>query len=107
VRTDRLSSCTDLWAAVQIGMEMWARWAHKALWHDFQPGWSLHASHHAPRLGPFEANDIFAVVNAIPAIALCAYGFFTPTMSGGLAFGTGELPPHVGFRVVTLRFAAF
>lgn len=59
------------------------------MWHDFEPGWSLHASHHAPRVGPFEANDIFAVVNAVPAIALCAYGFFTPTMSGGLAFGTG------------------
>jgi beta-carotene 3-hydroxylase len=72
-----------------IGMEMWARWAHKALWHDFEPGWALHASHHAPRVGPFEANDVFAVVNAVPAIALCAYGFFTPTMSGGLAFGTG------------------
>jgi beta-carotene 3-hydroxylase len=36
------------------GMEMWARWAHKVLWHDFQPGWSLHKSHHEPRIGPFE-----------------------------------------------------
>jgi beta-carotene 3-hydroxylase len=36
------------------GMEMWARWAHKVLWHDFQPGWALHKSHHVPRVGPFE-----------------------------------------------------
>jgi hypothetical protein len=37
-------------------MELWARWAHKALWHDFQPGWALHKSHHEPRLGPFEVG---------------------------------------------------
>lgn len=39
-----------------IGMEMWARWAHKVLWHDFQPGWALHKSHHVPRVGPFEVR---------------------------------------------------
>lgn len=72
-----------------VGMEMWARWAHRALWHDFQPGWALHKSHHEPRIGPFEANDVYAVVNAVPAIALCLYGFLTPTMAGSLAFGAG------------------
>jgi hypothetical protein len=39
-----------------VGMEMWARWAHKALWHDFAPGWALHKSHHEPRIGPFEVR---------------------------------------------------
>lgn len=39
-----------------VGMEMWARWAHKVLWHDFQPGWGLHKSHHEPRIGPFEVS---------------------------------------------------
>jgi beta-carotene 3-hydroxylase len=58
----------------QVGMEMWARWAHKVLWHDNEAGWALHKSHHVPRIGPFEANDIYAIVNAIPAIALCLYG---------------------------------
>lgn len=71
------------------GMEMWARWAHKVLWHDFQPGWALHKSHHVPRVGPFEANDLFAIMNAVPAIALILYGFLTPTMSGSLCFGAG------------------
>jgi beta-carotene 3-hydroxylase len=42
-----------------IGMEMWARWAHKVLWHDFQPGWSLHKSHHVPRVGPFEVRQCY------------------------------------------------
>lgn len=80
------------WHALQVGMEMWARWAHKALWHEFAPGWALHKSHHVPRVGPFEANDLFAVVNAVPAIGLCAYGFLTPTIFGGVCFGAGVLP---------------
>ena len=76
-------------AAVQAGMEMWARWAHKALWHEFVPGWALHKSHHEPRTGPFEDNDVFAIVNAVPAMGLCFYGLITPTMVGGLCFGAG------------------
>jgi hypothetical protein len=53
---------------------MWARWAHKALWHENEAGWSLHKSHHVPRVGPFEANDIYAIANAVPAMGLCLYG---------------------------------
>ncbi len=66
-------------------MEMWARYAHKALWHDFEPGWRLHKSHHVPRLGPFEDNDVFAIINAVPAMGLCAYGYITPNVIGGVA----------------------
>ena len=73
----------------QVGMEMWARWAHKVLWHDYLPGWALHKSHHEPRLGPFEANDVYAVANAVPAMGLCLYGFVTPTLMGGVCFGAG------------------
>jgi beta-carotene 3-hydroxylase len=72
-----------------FGMEMWARYAHKSLWHDYQPGWALHKSHHEPRTGPFEDNDIFAVVNGVPAMILCLYGFLTPGIGGGLCFGAG------------------
>lgn len=72
-----------------VGMEMYARWAHKALWHDFEPAWKLHKSHHEPRTGPFELNDIFAVINAVPAIGLCCYGFFTPNLLGGICWGMG------------------
>ena len=43
-------------SAVQFGMEMWARFAHKSLWHDYAPGWALHKSHHEPRKGPFEVR---------------------------------------------------
>lgn len=44
-------------------------------------------SHHRPREGPFEANDIFAIINAAPAIALLAYGFFNTGFIPGLCFG--------------------
>lgn len=71
------------------GMEAYARFAHKSLWHDFEPGWALHKSHHEPRTGPFEANDIFAIANGLPAFVLCAYGFLTPNITGGLCFGAG------------------
>nr|AEN25578.1 beta carotene hydroxylase [Dunaliella salina] len=85
----------ELWATLALvgggmfGMEMWARFAHKSLWHDLPSGWALHKSHHEPRTGPFEANDIFAIINGVPAMALCAYGFVTPNLIGGLCFGAG------------------
>ncbi|GBF98825.1 beta-carotene hydroxylase [Raphidocelis subcapitata] len=83
-------ACTlALVAGGMFGMEMWARWAHKALWHDFEPGWAWHKSHHEPRVGPFETNDIYAVINAVPAMGLCLYGFLTPTLLGSLSFGAG------------------
>ncbi|CAI0546509.1 unnamed protein product [Linum tenue] len=70
-----------------VGMEFWARWAHKALWHASL--WEMHESHHRPREGPFELNDVFAIINAVPAIALLSYGFFTKGLIPGLCFGAG------------------
>nr|CAB3488012.1 unnamed protein product [Digitaria exilis] len=46
-------------------------------------------SHHRPREGPFELNDVFAIVNAVPAICLLAYGFFNRGFVPGLCFGAG------------------
>ncbi|XP_047973138.1 beta-carotene hydroxylase 2, chloroplastic-like [Salvia hispanica] len=70
-----------------VGMEFWARWAHKALWHASL--WHMHESHHRPREGPFELNDVFAIINAVPAIALLSYGFFHTGLVPGLCFGAG------------------
>lgn len=70
-----------------VGMEFWARWAHRALWHASL--WHMHESHHKPREGPFELNDVFAIINAGPAIALLAYGFFHKGLVPGLCFGAG------------------
>jgi len=70
---------------MQVGMEFWARWAHRALWHASL--WHMHESHHRPREGPFELNDVFAIINAVPAISLLAYGFFHRGFVPGLCFG--------------------
>lgn len=77
----------SLAVGASVGMEFWARWAHRALWHDSL--WNMHESHHRPRDGPFELNDIFAIINAVPAIALMAFGFFHKGLVPGLCFGAG------------------
>lgn len=51
-------------------MEGFAWFTHKYVMHGF--GWVWHKSHHEPRTGIFELNDLFAVVFATPAI-VCIY----------------------------------
>ncbi|XP_048140896.1 beta-carotene hydroxylase 2, chloroplastic-like isoform X2 [Rhodamnia argentea] len=70
-----------------VGMEFWARWAHRELWHASL--WHMHESHHRPREGPFELNDVFVIINAIPAMALLLYGFLNRGLLPGLCFGAG------------------
>jgi beta-carotene 3-hydroxylase len=53
-------------------MEGVAYAAHRWIMHG--PGWFLHASHHRPRTGMFEANDWYAAIFAIPSIALFWWG---------------------------------
>jgi beta-carotene 3-hydroxylase len=53
-------------------MEGVAYAAHRWVMHG--PGWFLHKSHHEPRTGAFEANDWFAVIFALPSIALLYLG---------------------------------
>lgn len=59
-------------------------------------------SHHRPREGPFELNDVFAIINAVPAIALLAYGFFNAGLVPGLCFGAVS-PPIDHFFPTTFR----
>lgn len=54
-------------------------------------GWPLLQSHHRQRDGPFELNDVFAIINAVPAVALLSYGFFTRGLLAGLCFGAVSL----------------
>ncbi|WOL05737.1 beta-carotene 3-hydroxylase 2, chloroplastic isoform X1 [Canna indica] len=70
-----------------VGMEFWARWAHRALLHA--PLRSMHESHHRPRDGAFELNDALAIVNAVPAISLLAFGFLNGGLIPALCFGAG------------------
>ena len=54
------------------GMELFAYVMHKFLMHG--PLWFLHASHHRPRKGWFEWNDLFGVFFATPSIVLIYLG---------------------------------
>jgi len=55
-----------------VAMEGVSILAHKYIMHGW--GWGWHQSHHQPRTGWFERNDLYAVVFAGIAIALIAYG---------------------------------
>lgn len=57
-----------LFLATILAMEGVAYAAHRWVMHG--PGWFLHASHHAPRAGTWELNDLYAVIFAIPSIVL-------------------------------------
>lgn len=61
-----------LFLATLAGMEGFAYAAHRWLMHG--PGWFLHASHHRPRTGRFEWNDLYAVIFALPSILLLLGG---------------------------------
>jgi beta-carotene 3-hydroxylase len=54
--------------ATVIAMEGVAYAAHRWIMHG--PGWFLHESHHRPRTGNWELNDLYAVIFAAPSIAL-------------------------------------
>lgn len=58
--------------ATVAGMEAFAWYAHKYIMHGW--GWGWHRSHHEPRRGWFEKNDLYAVVFAGIAILLIALG---------------------------------
>lgn len=55
-----------------LAMEGVAWFSHKYIMHGW--GWGWHRSHHEPRQGLFEKNDLYAVVFAALAIALIATG---------------------------------
>lgn len=71
-------------------------------------------SHHRTREGPFELNDVCAITNAVPAIALLSYGFFNKGFVPGLCFGAvgsdpsfsnlTEIPDVLVFRHLILSF---
>lgn len=61
-----------VFVATVIFMEGFAYVAHRWLMHG--PGWFLHESHHRPRTGMFELNDLYAAIFAVPSISLFWYG---------------------------------
>ncbi|KAH9327627.1 hypothetical protein KI387_007805 [Taxus chinensis] len=74
-------------AGAAVGMEYWARWVHRDFWHGSL--WCIHESHHRPRDGPFEMNDVFTILNSVPANVLLTYGLYCKGIVPSLCFGAG------------------
>ena len=72
-----------------LAMEGVAYATHRWIMHG--PGWFLHESHHRPRGGRFEANDLYAVIFAAPSILLlwgganAAWGIWAIWVGAGIA----------------------
>jgi beta-carotene 3-hydroxylase len=73
-------------------MEGVAWFTHKYVMHGF--GWVWHRSHHTPRTGAFELNDMFAVVFATPAIV-------------SIYFGVNGVPPLLPIGCGITAYGAF
>ena len=61
-----------IFVATVAAMEGFAYVMHRWVMHG--PGWFLHASHHRPRTGHWEANDLYFVIFAVPSILLLLGG---------------------------------
>lgn len=74
-----------LFLATIAFMEGFAYVMHRWVMHG--PGWFLHKSHHRPRVGWFELNDLYAAIFAIPSVLL---------LLGGVHLGWGDWAIWVG-----------
>lgn len=77
-------------------MEGVAYATHRWVMHG--PGWFLHASHHRRREGIFEANDLYALIFAIPSIVL---------LQGGVNLGWGSWAIWVGAGIAAYGLIYF
>ncbi len=73
--------------AAFVTMEFVAYLAHRYVYHGFL--WIIHRSHHAPRKGPFELNDLFPLFFATITIALMVYALSEPSRLDLLAASIG------------------
>lgn len=79
-----LAGLTLFFATIAV-MEGVAYAAHRWVMHG--AGWLLHESHHRERTGWFEANDLYAVIFAVPSFVL---------LLGGVQLGWGDWATWVG-----------
>ena len=70
-----------------LTMEFVAWFSHKYIMHGFM--WNWHESHHQPRQGFFEKNDLFSVVFSIPAMICILLGTLYPSLRFLIWIGVG------------------
>ena len=73
--------------AAFVAMEFVSYLAHRYVYHGFL--WVLHRSHHTPRKGLFELNDLFPLFFSLVSIALMWYAVGDPGHSDILALTLG------------------
>jgi beta-carotene 3-hydroxylase len=88
-----------LLAATFVAMEIAAALTHRYVMHG--PLWCWHRSHHEPRRGLLERNDLFAVLFALPSIALVyaalhGQAWLLPVALGTVAYGVVYVVFHDG-----------
>lgn len=74
-------------AVTFVGMEVFSYLVHRFLYHGLL--WIVHRSHHAPRTGPFEWNDVFPFFFSSAAIAMLLVALTPPVNGHLLAVGIG------------------
>ena len=67
---------TLLALAVFLLMEGLAWWTHRYVMHG-RIGWVWHRSHHQPRSGAFETNDLYAVIGCVAGTGLFVLAMLT------------------------------
>lgn len=67
-----MATWVGLLVAAFVAMEGVAYLLHRFVMYG--PLWVLHESHHRPRSGRFERNDLFGVIFALPSMALIYAG---------------------------------
>jgi beta-carotene 3-hydroxylase len=76
-----------LFLGTVAAMEGVAYAAHRWVMHG--PGWFLHKSHHRPRQGWFELNDLYGLIFAVPSVALIYVGLDQGWWPGWTWIGAG------------------
>ncbi len=70
-----------------VAMEFVSYLAHRFVYHGI--GWIFHKSHHEPRNGVFERNDVFPLFFASLAIGMMAFGLANPQRADIVALSIG------------------
>ena len=94
-----LAAKVVIFLAAFAGMEVFAWATHRHVMHGAL--WCWHRSHHEPRDGVFELNDLFAVTFAMPAILFIWLGvnvssWWLPLGLGITAYGAAYAVFHDG-----------
>jgi beta-carotene 3-hydroxylase len=74
-------------ALTVVAMEAIAYWVHKYVMHGW--GWGWHRSHHTPRQGLFEKNDLYAILFA--GLSLLCFTLLAALWSPAWWIGVGTV----------------